>query len=165
MRLKLRIFIDERQIKTLMQKPDLLLFIVLTVSSSAQKINLSAYDKTSETKVFVSHDQITIHWTVNSTEYGKMLLDLKKDQPLFKSIELTRKGSYKKIAADLDPAFILTIGKRDLISQNGWNIFFDKVPQKPHKSFVVDFDKRSASVKTYGARTIITISQLHAGSF
>jgi hypothetical protein len=147
------------------QKPILFPFLLLCVFVHGQTVDLSRYKKSSRVRVTVNGNVIALRWPATTSEHGKMLLDLRKDKPLFKSIELSRKGSFKKIAANLDPAFILTIGKRDLVSQNGWNIFFDKVPQKPHKSFVVELDKRRASITTTGSRTIIRIYSLHTPSF
>ena len=139
-----------------------LLFILINMFCEAQSpIDLSAYYKKSETKISMSDSVLTVSWPTGKNDFGKLILDLSKDKPLFKSIKLRN----KEIAADLDPAFILTIGKRDLISQNGWNIFFDKVPLKPHKSYVVKFDKDSTSVISEGAHTIIRISKMYAASF
>jgi hypothetical protein len=52
-----------------------------------------------------------------------------------------------------------------LISQNGWNIFFDKVPLKPHQSYKIDFNKKDIDVKSSGSRTVITLSGVEAPYF
>ncbi len=149
-----------------MQKTMLLLCLLFSLFANAQElVNLSSYDKNGEAKIAVSENVITVNWPVNKTDQGRLLLDLEKDKPLFKSIELSNNGSFKKISEHLDPAFILTVGKRDLISQNGWNIFFDKVPDKPHQSYNVGFNKRSTSVTTAGSRTIIRILEMQSASF
>ncbi len=44
-------------------------------------------------------------------------------------------------------------------------IFFDKVPLKPHQSYVVSLSKDSAAVITEGAHTIIRIYNMQAASF
>ena len=124
-------------------------------------IELSAYNHISETKISVNDSILTVSWPTGKNDFGKILLDLSKDKPLFKSIQLRN----KEVAAGLDPAFILTVGKRDIVSQKGWNIFFDKVPLKPHKSYVVNFDKDSVSVISKGAHTIIRISEVYAAAF
>jgi hypothetical protein len=86
-------------------------------------------------------------------------------KPLFSSIQLSKGGIYQQVIKDVDPQFILTEGKRDLISQNGWNIFFDKVPLKPHHSYKIDFHKKAINVNSKGTRTIITIPGLEAPNF
>ena len=138
-----------------------LFFILINIFCKAQNfVNLSAYNKKSEAKISVNNNLLTVSWPVGKNDFGKLLLDLSKDKPLFKSIQLKN----KELAAGLDPAFILTIGKRDLISQNGWNIFFDKVPLKPHESYTLNFVKDSASVTSEGAHTIIRISKMYAAT-
>lgn len=138
------------------------IFILFSLLCNAQThLNLSAYNKGSDVNVFVKENVLSVSWPTGKNESGKLLLNLSKDKPLFKSIQLHN----KEIASGLDPAFILTIGKRDLISQNGWNIFFDKVPLKPHESYAVNFEKDSASVITEGAHTIIRISKMSAATF
>jgi hypothetical protein len=142
-----------------------LLFIIFIFSgafSEAQtRIDLKDYNKNGEAKIFVEDNILTASWPAGENESGKLLLDLSNDQPLFKSIQLNG----KEIISGVDPAFILTVGKRDLVSQNGWNIFFDKVPLKPHQSYVVKFEKASASVRTEGAHTIIRVSKMYAATF
>ena len=128
-------------------------------------VDLHAYNKNSATKVAVENDAIAVRWPISKTEQGRMFINLERDKPLFESIEVSINGAVKKIASGLDPAFILTVGKRDLVSQNGWNIFFDKVPQKPYRSYVVDLEKRKAAITTSGAHTVITISKVQAASF
>ncbi len=138
------------------------LFVLLNICCVAQTpLNTIAYNKKSESKISVINNILTVSWPVGKNNFGKLLLDLSKEKPLFKSIQIKN----KEIAADLDPVFILTVGKRDLISQNGWNIFFDKVPLKPHESYNVHFVKDSASIISEGAHTIIRISKMYAATF
>jgi hypothetical protein len=139
-----------------------IVFIHLVITGKAQTyLDMSAYNTAGEAKISVNNNVITATWPTGKSETGKLLLDLSKGKPLFKSIQLND----KEIMSGVDPAFILTIGKRDLVSQNGWNIFFDKVPLKPHESYVVQFAKDSASVRTEGAHTIIRISKMYAATF
>ncbi len=112
--------------------------------------------------VVSQHGQLLeVSWPAGNALIGKIIFDLAPSHPLFKVIFLGK----KQITANLDPAFVLTVGQRDLVSQNGWNIFFDKVPNKPHQSYPVAIKKTTASVKTEGSHTIITIGQLSAETF
>lgn len=108
---------------------------------------------------------MTVVWAVGTDQSATLALDLDNRRPLFKRIELSGKTFRKIIAQNLDPAFILTVGKRDLISQNGWNIFFDKVPNKPHQSYPVIFTKRRFTYITKGKRITIRIDSLQADTF
>ncbi len=119
-----------------------------------------------DTTFYTSNDTlISVVWSLGNGNAASMTLDLDNKRPLFKSIELSGKGYKKTIAEKLDPSFILTVGKRDLISQNGWNIFFDKVPNKPHQSYTIDFKKRTAYVTSSGSRITVHMDGLHAASF
>jgi len=93
-----------------------------------------------------------------------MIIDLHDGKPLFRSIGLLRSGVFREVIQRADPVFLLSIGKRDLVSQNGWNIFFDKVPLKPFASFRVSLLKGKATVSREGSRTIIRIGELKAGT-
>jgi hypothetical protein len=142
------------------------LFIFLSsCCKSYPLVNLSRFDRKGDAKVIVKGNTITVTWPVGKTAHGRLLLDLEKNKPLFRNLEITSQGTFKKVCQNVDPAFILTIGKRDLVSQNGWNIFFDKVPNKPHQSYRVDFDKQNASVTTSGSQTIVRISEMRSASF
>ncbi|GAB4045426.1 hypothetical protein GCM10028810_17690 [Spirosoma litoris] len=106
-----------------------------------------------------------VSWPTKGKETAKLVLNLDQAKPLFSSIQLTQQGKVHEIVKELDPAFVLTIGKRDLVSQNGWNIFFDKTNKLPHKSYAVELTKRDASVKTIGTRTIVRLSEVKVATF
>jgi len=129
------------------------------------KVDLRNFNKKNGATAAVKENVLTVSWPAGQNKIGKLLLDLSAQQPVFKSIELKDGGTDHQIASALDPAFVLTVGKRDLVSQNGWNIFFDKVPNKPFKSYTVDFKKQSASVSTTGTRTVISVGSLSAPGF
>ncbi len=138
----------------------------VNITSAQSFINLAQFDKKSKTKLAVHDSLIVVNWPSTGNLYSSLQIDLSKNKPLFKSIAvISQKASINTLAANIDPAFILTIGKRDLVSQNGWNIFFDKVPLKPHQSYVVNLSKDSAAVITEGAHTIIRIYNMQAASF
>jgi hypothetical protein len=80
-------------------------------------------------------------------------------------LQIGTNAKFKTIADHLDPAIILTVGKRDLVSQNGWNIFFDKTAYLKYKSYPVVLDKTGVKVVTSGSQTEIIVSGATAGSF
>ena len=149
-----------------MKKTFLILFLLTAYLSQAQiPLDLTGFQKKNGAQVKRSGNQLEVSWPVKAKEKGKIVFNLDQSAPLFSSIQLTQGGNFKEIATALDPAFVLTVGKRDLISQNGWNIFFDKTHKKPHQAYLVAFNKRNASVKTQGSRTIIRLSEVKAASF
>ncbi|WP_184545502.1 hypothetical protein [Mucilaginibacter sp. FT3.2] len=113
----------------------------------------------------IAGPRFTITWPAGGGNKGRLVLNLKNDEPLFSSIGLGKNGVYQTIIQNVDPQFILTEGKRDLISQNGWNIFFDKVPLKPYQSYKVAFHKKDINVNSSGSRTVITLGGVEAPNF
>ncbi|MEJ7778845.1 MAG: hypothetical protein WKF68_04570 [Daejeonella sp.] len=145
----------------------LLLILISCLSVKAQvPVNLSGLHKKNGVKSEVKNALLSISWPVEGSERGKIVLDLEKDKPLLKSIQLSRSGAFTEIGTDLDPSFLLTVGKRTLSNESGgWDVFFDRVPTRPYKSYLVNFDKRNASVSSAGSQTVIRIAEVNAASF
>ena len=141
------------------------LFLISAVSFAQIPVDLSDYQKASGTLVSKNGNALSISWPAKTGQQGKLILSLETGKPLFSHVQLSKQGRFSELATDLDPAFVLTVGKRDLISQNGWNIFFDKTNKLPSQAYAVDFTKRNASVKTVGSRTVIRINEVQAASF
>jgi len=107
-----------------------------------------------------------VKWQVNKTDFGELTFNMDKNAPLLKSIKIFKNKSVKVIARNLDPVFLLNIGKRTLdTNQGGWNVFFDRVPKKPYKSVRVQLDKSHYDIVKNGHKTLIKISKLHADIF
>ncbi len=145
----------------------LLLSFVLACSVAVAQtpVNLGGFQKNSGVSVTTQGNNLTVSWPATGKETAKLVINLEKGKPLFSSIQLSEQGKSKEIARALDPAFVLTVGKRDLVSQNGWNIFFDKTNKLPHKSYAVELTKRTASVKTIGTRTVVSLSDVKTPTF
>jgi len=110
--------------------------------------------------------ELVLTWPVGKGDIGKIVLNLENTQPLFSSLQLGKRGALKEIAANLDPAFVLRVGKRTLSpSSGGWDVFFDRVPTRPYTTSAVKFEKGAASVSTQGSQTIIKIAGLSAETF
>ncbi|PSL34495.1 hypothetical protein CLV42_10266 [Chitinophaga ginsengisoli] len=134
----------------------------MTVFACGQvKVDMKGYRQANGTLVTQQGQSLEISWPAGNTFKGRVVFDLSPSQPLFKTISLGQ----QQIAASIEPAFLLSVGKRDLISQNGWNIFFDKVPQKPHQSYPLTLQKTTVSVRTAGNRTIASIGPIAAETF
>ncbi|MBC6111275.1 hypothetical protein ACFOG5_09170 [Pedobacter fastidiosus] len=128
-------------------------------------VDLSRFKRNGST-VSVSKKVITVSWPTGKSASGKMVLDLDQNKPLFNRIFLSKNGTFKEVAKNLDPAFVLRVGKRTLSpASGGWDVFFDRVPTRPYTTNLVEFDKRKASVQTNGSQTIIKISQLKSTTF
>jgi hypothetical protein len=144
----------------------LAVFLVTSVSLWGQiPVDLKSFDKKSGVKTSVQENLLSIEWPAGEAGAGKVVLDLRKEKPLISSLQIGTKDNFKIIADNLEPAVILTVGKRDLISQNGWNIFFDKTAYLPYKSYAVKLDKTNVSVVSSGSQTEVIISGASAGPF
>jgi len=128
-------------------------------------VDLKGFDKKNGVQVLISGNLLDVEWPAGRSEFAKIVIDLRKEQPLFSSLQIGTREAFKTIAANLDPAVILTVGKRDLVSQNGWNIFFDKTAYLPYKSYQVKLDKSDVKVVTSGSHTEIVVSGATAGPF
>ncbi len=143
-----------------------LLFLSFFFAAKAQiPVNLQRFSTRNGAVATLKQNMLELQWPAGGQKQGQISLNLLEGQPLIAGIGLNSNGSYHQIASALDPAFIVTVGKRDLVSQNGWNIFFDKVPLKPHQSYRTRFAKKGASVTSTGSRTVVRIDEISAEHF
>jgi len=150
----------------LFKKTMLLFFLFTAMQVKAQvPVKLNGYGKKKEGSAIVKGNVLEVTWPTDETNQGKIKIDLRKESPLINSLQLSQNGVFKEIASNIDPAFVLTVGKRDLKSQNGWNIFFDKTAYLPHKSYALNLNKNSVEVKSSGSRVQIIVSGATAGDF
>lgn len=149
-----------------MKRSILLICLIISVFAKAQiPVDLSEYDKKAGTSATVKGNTLEITWPAGETVQGKMILDLQKENALLRSIQLGEGQSFKEIATALDPAFLLTIGKRDLAKRNGWTVFFDNPPHLPHQTYRVHLEKQNAKVISDGSRTHIVVNGAGAATF
>ncbi|PVD52376.1 hypothetical protein DC498_09685 [Terrimonas sp.] len=150
-----------------MKKISFIIFLLCSLCCKAQiPVSTANFNKKNAAKITVEkNNTLSVKWPAGNKAYGQLIINLNKDEPLFKSIGLEKESHIYEIVKEADPVFWVTIGKRDLISQNGWNIFFDKVPLKPHQSYKVNINKTNAAVSSYGSRTVIRIGDIAAADF
>jgi hypothetical protein len=147
-----------------------IMLIALLATGVAQtqaqlKLNTEQFNQKGEATITHQSQGVEITWPAGDQKFGKVQFDLSSSHPLFKRIALGTKAAPLTVSEDLDAVFLLSVGKRDLMSQNGWNIFFDKVPLRPLNVFPIVLKKNSISVKSVGSRTVVTIGSLTAGRF
>jgi len=106
-----------------------------------------------------------VEWPAGGQRTGKLVLSLKKNSGLIRSISIVKDGITLDALRDADPTFLLRVGRRDLISQNGWNIFFDKVPLKGYRSYDIRLEKKSIIVTRSAARTVVAVDGISAPGF
>ncbi|WP_026968156.1 hypothetical protein [Algoriphagus terrigena] len=153
-------------------KPKLFLFFATLLSMNfslafaQKKVDLSDFSKESGATVKQTDESIEVTWPAGSGDVQAVLkLDMGTDSPLFQSIELKDEKGPHEVARQVDPAFVLTVGQRDLSKESGWNIFFDRTAYNPYEAFRVELEKRDIVVKSHGNRTIVQVNTMKAGNF
>ena len=109
--------------------------------------------------------QTVVEWPANGGRRGRIVLNMSQDEALIRNLSVVKDGVVREVLKEVDVMFLLRVGKRDLVSQNGWNIFFDKVPLKGYRTYKVELSKRSVSVVRVGARTVVKVDGVHAPGF
>ncbi len=146
----------------------ILFFLLLIVSlyvRAQQVIDLEMF-KSNGATITTTKKLITVKWPSGPAVFSKVVLDLEKNQPLFYSIGEDANGRSVEIVKGLDPVFILRQGKRTLSpSSGGWDVFFDKVPNRPYTTELIRLDKTNASAHTVGASTVVKIDQVVSKDF
>lgn len=118
-----------------------------------------------QTKFKLEHQALQISWPIAEDKQAEIVLNLSEEKPLFKTIGIVNSGNFNIIAKDLNPTFILNVGTRTLKPENGWTIFFDKVPTRPYTSQVLELSKKNINVIKEGLRTVISIGEVNAPDF
>ena len=149
-----------------MKRSLLLLCLLSGIFAQAQvRVDLAGLDKKGKATATLNGQLLEVTWPTGEAEQGKLLFDLQPENALLKSVQLTQGDSSQEVAANLDPAFLLTVGKRDLAKRKGWVIFFDNPPHLPHETYQVSLDKQQVTVNSEGSRTRITVQGASAGPF
>ncbi|TCD08548.1 hypothetical protein EZ449_11940 [Pedobacter frigidisoli] len=143
----------------------LILVLCFGLANAQTAVSLKQFKKNGAT-VASNKNILTVSWPVGQGNSGKLILDLDNRNALFKSLQLGKPGVFKEIVSNLDPVFILRVGKRTLSpSSGGWDVFFDRVPTRPYTTNKVNFNKKNASIVTNGSQTVIKISELESTIF
>ena len=140
-------------------------FLYLPVAAQVP-VNLHGYKPSGDVKVSVANRQLTAVWNAGTNQQARIVLDMEQQNPLIHSLSWNNgKKEWQQVASGLQPVFFLTTGKRDLVSQNGWNIFFDKTAKLPRTTYPVQLQKDSIAVITDGSRTVIRVAGATGGPF
>lgn len=99
-------------------------------------------------------------------EFGVLALRFHAREPLIEelAIAVAADGPSVAILRGLNPVTYLTVGTRDLSAQ-GWNVFFDNPPRRPHQTYRATLDLKSVTVRSQGIRTAVAIDGLAVGPF
>ena len=110
--------------------------------------------------------ELEVRWPAAEDRQARMTFNLDPDRALVGLIEVTEaSGSGRIIARELDPTLQLRVGRRDLEKRGGWTIFFDRMQDKPHETFVARCDRGSVTATSHHRRATLTIGEVSAGPF
>ena len=133
----------------------------------APKVDLSAYDSTSEIRIEKGGDLINVRWLGSRGIYCELVLSLLDGTALVKSVGTMADAlnPVEIILRDFNPVTLLTVGERDLSKRAGWVIFFDKVHTRPSKTSLASLELETVQVSSSAKRAVVELSELTVGSF
>ncbi|GAB3009267.1 hypothetical protein GCM10027051_07680 [Niabella terrae] len=128
-------------------------------------INIEQYPNNGA-KVKAEKGLLTINWDAGSSNRAEMVLDLHTGMPLISRIASGSSSKMQTVIQGLDPVFILRVGKRTLSPESGgWDVFFDKVPERPYTTQTIQLEKSGATVTSRGAALIVKVQGLKTEGF
>jgi hypothetical protein len=141
----------------------------LTLASPATGdvvVDLSNHTPASRVAVRQDGTRLRITWPMAPGEHGVLVLQLRPQEPLIEELGIakTADGPATPLLQKVQPVTFLTVGIRDL-SQQGWNVFFDNPPRRPHETFLAARETRHVRVHSQGRRSTVTLDGLSAGPF
>ncbi|SMG52412.1 CehA/McbA family metallohydrolase domain-containing protein [Arenibacter troitsensis] len=141
-----------------------LLFFGLLINAQVPVV-LPSNPSENSTNIALNKNDLIVTWPLENGNNCQLAINLDKEEPLFRSIAMGRNNHFKAISSNVDPVFILNSGSRTLQADKGWTIFFDKAPNRPYTSHVLNINKREANITKNGNRTIISIGDISAPNF
>lgn len=117
------------------------------------------------TDIVLDKSHLLVTWPLENGDNCQLVINLDKEEPLFGSIAMGKNNQFKTVSSNVDPVFLLNSGSRTLKPENGWTIFFDKVPTRPYTSHVLNISKKKAVITKKGNRTYIRIGDVSAPNF
>src|SRR4051812_22354772 len=91
-----------------------LLFLTFFASGFAQgqvNVDLSDVKKKGNVKATVSKNLLHVSWPLSGKDKATVIINLSDGKPLLKSLQVSTFGKLKEIGVDLNPEFLLTVGK------------------------------------------------------
>jgi hypothetical protein len=152
----------------------LLVWLALNFSAAAQValVDSSRYSPDCGIEIRAVGPLLQVHWPMGQGELGRLTLDLRPDQPLMESlgVGLANTSVYAPMLRGVDVTHFMTVGTRmappgQPPGMSVWNVFFDKVPDRPTRTHRSQLDKRRVWVTSRGRRATVAISDLTIGPF
>lgn len=103
--------------------------------------------------------RVRLTWPVADREQGTLVVSGQPGQPVIEELGI----GTTPIVRNVNLTAFLTVGSRDL--KQGWNVFFDNPPRRPHKTFTSTLTPKSARIETHGLSTTVILDGFSAGPF
>jgi hypothetical protein len=129
-------------------------------------VDLSAYKQASGVDIRQDDTRLHVRWPMADGDVGVLVIQLRPKEPLIEELAIakTADGPGTSLLRKVDPVTFLTVGVRDL-SKQGWNVFFDNPPRRPHETFRAVLSPKKARVESHGRRSTVILDGLSAGPF
>jgi hypothetical protein len=140
--------------------------LLLGIVCGQPSVDVSAYRPTSGVAVRQDGTKLHLRWPITKEEYGVLVVQMRDDAPLIEEMGLAKfaDGASVAILRKVNPVTFLTVGTRDLSAQ-GWNVFFDNPPRRPHETFPAVLKREKVRVESQGRRATVIVDGLTAGLF
>jgi hypothetical protein len=146
---------------------NLISFLFLALLGGHQgPVDFAGYRPACGVDVRQSGTTLQVRWPIDDRSFGILVFELRQDQPLIEELGIatTAKGPSTPLLRKVHPATFLTVGSRDLSAQ-GWNVFFDNPPRRPHETFRAVLQETKVRIESRGRRAAIVFAGLAAGPF
>lgn len=112
--------------------------------------------------------ELRLTWPISTAERGEMVFNLEAGKPLIERFAVGVTDAAKPaqpLLQRVDPVTLITIGERDMKNPAAWVAFFDNPPTRPYKIVAATLTKKTVRVTSVGARAVVRIGDVAAGSF
>ncbi|MBI3879145.1 MAG: hypothetical protein HY301_03660 [Verrucomicrobia bacterium] len=159
-------------------RPVLLLVLALASQPAAPadaqsvSVDLSGYSPSSGIEVKRDGERLHVAWPMAKAESGRLTLDLRAGKPLIESLGIATSANSTPVALlqNVEPAAYLSVGTRTpppghAPERTVWDVFFDKVPNKPFQTHRSRLEIKRVVVTSVGRRATVALSELSVGNF
>jgi hypothetical protein len=149
-----------------------LIALVLFIGSAAAgrgaepvAVDLSGHQAASGVAVRQDGTRLRLTWPMTEREFGVLVLQLEATGPLIDELGIagTAAGPVTPVLRRVNPITVLTVGSRDL--KQGWNVFFDNPPRRPHRTHLATLQPKAVRVSSHGRSSTVVLDGLTAGPF
>jgi hypothetical protein len=129
-------------------------------------VDVSAYRPACGVAVRQEGTKLHVRWPAGSGQHGVLVLQLQADQPLIEELGIAKSadGPSTALLRKVSPVTFVTVGVRDLSAQ-GWNVFFDNPPRRPHETFPAVLERKTVRIESHARRATVIFDGLSAGPF